>query len=139
MADPKPPDKTFTAGMEIESNGPGVPENASGSLGCFALDSAAKPVLLTCSHVMFPAFQAFPNTGIYQPDYSPCCSGGDRIASAVYDKAEMANSGKFQGGFMTTTGKIQTPAPNDAGYTTVNGKCAETDCAIARLEKGIKF
>lgn len=131
--------KVYTAGVEIESNGPGVPDRAEGALGCFARDQANRPVLLTCSHVMFPGFVALPQVGIYQPDYSSCCSGGDEIATPVFDPKEVVN-GQFKGGFKTKLGEVQIPAPNEKGYkTSLNQLCSETDCAIARLKPGVMF
>jgi hypothetical protein len=126
--------KVYTAGMEIESNGPSVDvKKSEGSLGCYAL-LAGKPALLTCSHVMFPAFVALPQIGIFQPDYSSCCSGGDKIGTPVYDAKDI-KEGKYKGGFKTLLGDVQVPAPNDKGYTTAkNQVCSETDCAIARLD-----
>ncbi|RKS28631.1 hypothetical protein BJ917_1527 [Pseudomonas sp. WPR_5_2] len=126
--------KVYTAGIDIESNVPSVDvRSESGTLGCYAL-RAGNPVLLTCSHVMFPGFAALPQTGIYQPNYSSCCSGGDKIGTPVYDPKDIKD-GKYKGGFKTTLGDVQVPAPNDKGYTVVhNFTCSETDCAIATLD-----
>lgn len=126
----------YTAGMQIETFLPSVfSRDPEGSLGCFALDSGGKPVLLTCSHVLFPGFNAFPNAAVYQPNYSSCCSGGDRIATPVVDPSQMKD-GKYKGGFKTALGTVQVPAPNAAGYTTLtNQTCSLTDCAIASLDK----
>jgi hypothetical protein len=134
----------YTAGMHIESKIPGgfltVGPSREGALGCFARDSAGKPVLLTNSHVMFPHFIATPHAGIYQPDYSSCCSGGDKIATVVFDSKQIKD-GKFKGGFKITLGAGVVPAPNDKGFTKTNSTmtCAETDCAIARLDPGVQF
>lgn len=127
--------KVYTAGMQIETYVPSVfSSDPQGSLGCFALDSNQKPVLLTCSHVLFPGFHAIPGLAVYQPDYSSCCSGGDKIATPVFDATQIQD-GLYKGGFKTQLGSVQVPAPNAAGYTTLpNQTCSETDCAIASLD-----
>src|SRR4051812_26859399 len=75
----------YTAGLPIESKigGSGFSAGPSkeGAIGCFAQDATGKPVLLTNSHVMFPHFLALSHLGVYQPDYSSCCSSGDKIAT----------------------------------------------------------
>jgi hypothetical protein len=126
----------YTAGMQIETYVPSVMDtDPQGALGCFALDSGGKPVLLTCSHVLFPGFHAFPGLAVYQPNYSSCCSGGDRIATPVFDATQIED-GKYKGGFKTALGTVQVPAPNSAGYTTLNNQtCSVTDCAIASLDQ----
>jgi hypothetical protein len=124
----------YTAGMQIETYVPSVfTQDPEGALGCFALDANQKPVLLSCSHVLFPGFNAIPGLAIYQPNYSSCCSGGDKIAIPVYDSTQIEN-GLFKGGFKTQLGSVQVPAPNASGYTTLNNEtCTLTDCAIATL------
>jgi hypothetical protein len=125
----------YTAGMQIETYVPSISANdPQGALGCFALDSNNKPVLLTCSHVLFPGFHAIPGLAVYQPNYSSCCSGGDKIATPVFDTTQVQD-GLYKGGFKTLLGPVQVPAPNSAGYTTVpNQTCCLTDCAIASLD-----
>ncbi|MBC7782822.1 MAG: hypothetical protein H7144_03200, partial [Burkholderiales bacterium] len=132
----------YTAGMQIESKlaGSGLTIGSSnqGALGCFAKDSAGKPVLLTNSHVMFPHYLALSHLGVYQPDYSSCCSGGDKIATAVFDPAKVID-GKYKGGFKEKLGIGYIPGP--FGPTKSGGPlhCSETDCAIARLDPGVQF
>ena len=125
------PPKEYTAGIDIESNGPNS-EASSGSLGCFATDSQNRPVLLTCSHVLFPGFAAVPSMAVYQPYYSSCCSGGDAIATPIFD-ATKVEKGKYTEGFNDIPCKI-----NIMG-STVPGHASETDCAIALLNPGIMF
>jgi hypothetical protein len=134
----------YTAGMPIESKISGslltVGSSEQGSLGCFARDSAGKPVLLTNSHVMFPHFLALSHLGIYQPDYSSCCSSGDKIATPVFDPAQVKD-GKFKGGFkmINLMGGV-VPAPNPRGWTKQKiVHSSETDCAIARLDPRVQF
>jgi hypothetical protein len=126
--------KVYTAGMQIETFVPDVSNrDPQGALGCFALDSNQKPVLLSCSHVLFPGFHAIPGLAVYQPSYSSCCSGGDNIATPVFDATQIKD-GLYKGGFKTQLGSVQVPAPNAAGYTTLpNQTCTETDCAIASV------
>jgi hypothetical protein len=111
-----------------------------GALGCFALDEAGHFVLLTNSHVMFPNFVAVPHQGVYQPNYSSCCSSGDKIATAVFDQTKVKD-GRFKGGFKIKLGAGVIPAPNELGFTTTKSvlPCSETDCAIARLDPGVTF
>ena len=136
--------KVYTAGMQIQSKihggilTPGP--NQEGALGCFARDEAGHVVLLTNSHVMFPNFVAVPHQGIYQPNYSSCCSSGDKIATAIFDRTQVKD-GRFKGGFKIKLGAGVIPAPNDLGYTKTKSilPCSETDCAIARLDSGVIF
>ena len=149
----------YTAGMQIESNGTNwkVPSSI-GALGCFArLKVDGKPVLLTNSHVMFPGYKVFPSTAIYQPNYSSCCFGGDRIARPVYDRNKPARNlapsgagedlydgykdGKWFGGFNATLGGTWFMNPLSGGWTKTRSTftCSKTDCAIARLDPGVRF
>lgn len=134
----------YTAGMAIESKLAGsvlhLGPSQSGALGCFAKDASGKPVLLTNSHVLFPHFLALSHLGVYQPDYSSCCSGGDKIATAVFDATQIKD-GKYKGGFKQKLGSGVIPAPNDKGFTKTKSvlSCSETDCAIARLDPGVRF
>jgi hypothetical protein len=137
----------LTAGMEIGSKivkG----DQAQGVLGCFArVKGTTQPVILSCSHVIFPGFVAVPHQGIYQPKYSSCCSSGEKVATAVFDrkKAAFADSGggffggykdgKWFGGFNSFPGaKV-----GFGGTTDKAGIGSNTDCAIARLDPGVKF
>jgi hypothetical protein len=124
----------YTAGMEIQTYVPSVfTEDPHGSIGCFALDSNGKPVLLTCSHVLFPGFHAFPGLAVDQPDYSTT-GGGDRIATPVFDPSQI-QGGLYKGGFKLALGDVQVPSPGPGGYTTLrNQTCSKTDCAIASLD-----
>jgi hypothetical protein len=133
----------YTAGMPIQSkisgSGLTVGPSKDGVLGCFAKDASGKPVLLTNSHVMFPHFLALAHMGMFQPDYSSCCSSGDKIATPVFDPAQVQD-GKYKGGFKTKIGRGVIPAPNDKGWKVENiVHSSETDCAIARLDPRIQF
>jgi hypothetical protein len=134
----------YTAGVQIEAKIRGsfltIGPFQQGALGCFARDAAGRPVLLTNSHVMFPKFIAAPHLGVFQPDYSSCCSGGDKIATPVFDPRQVRD-GKFKGGFKTKLGQGVIPAPNEKGYTKTNATlgCSQTDCAIATLDPGVSF
>jgi hypothetical protein len=134
----------YTAGTQIEVSNTRLIGDVSrtGALGCFALDKTGRPVLLTCSHVMFPGFLAGPRFGVYQPDYSSCCSGGDKIATPVYNPNDAASykDGKWKGGFLIQVGQTYRPGPMGVPKKTANNEtCSLTDCAIARLDPGVPF
>jgi len=134
----------YTAGIQIEGKVPGgfLTEGPfeQGTLGCFGRDAAGRAVLLTNAHVMFPKFIAAPHLGLFQPDYSSCCSGGDKIGTPVFDPKQVQD-GKFKGGFKTRLGQGIIPAPNEKGFTKTNSTlpCSLTDCAIATLDPGVSF
>ncbi|WP_419695425.1 hypothetical protein ACN2CC_02160 [Mesorhizobium muleiense] len=145
------------AGVPIEIN---VPHSVidlgggSGSLGCFALDERNKPVLLSCSHVLFPGYKASADMAVYYPNYS-CTGGGTRVASPYFDPKKKAKpdskseggykegyvDGKWFGGFDETLGIRQVPSPNEAKpwKDEPNLSCSLTDCAFAYLDPGIKY
>jgi hypothetical protein len=123
---------TYTAGIDIETNH----DEGEGTLGCFAQDKNGKPVLLSCSHVIFPGFKVIDNMGVFQPKYSSCCSNGAKIAVPVFDKSKKAKK-QDDGGWVegyhegTWTGGFNSIA--------APGQPSEVDCAIAKLDPGIKF
>jgi hypothetical protein len=131
----------YTAGISIETNH----HDGEGTLGGFAQDKNGHPVLLSCSHVLFPGFEVIDNLKVYSPDYSSCCSGGDPIGTPVFDQNQPARSddaggwvggyanGTWTGGFTWITAKVSIMG------TPVTGDASETDCAIARLDPGIRF
>lgn len=131
----------YTAGASIETNH----HDGTGTLGGFAQDKDGNPVLLSCSHVLFPGFQVIANLKVYSPDYSSCCSGGDPIGMPVFNRNQPAQpdgaggwvrgyqDGTWTGGFTWISAKV-----NVMGAT-VDGDASETDCAIARLDPGIRF
>jgi hypothetical protein len=140
MSKPAP---TYTAGMVIQSKISGTFFTQGpweeGALGCFARDKDGKPVLLTNSHVLFPLFLVTSHLGVYQPDYSSCCSGGEKIGNASFE-ASAVKDGKYKGGFKTQLGDGVIPSPSDKGWKMErNLQCSETDCGIARLAPGVKF
>ncbi|MER7755281.1 hypothetical protein [Kitasatospora sp. NPDC097643] len=121
----------ITAGASIETNHHGGP----GSLGCFARDRNGRPVLLSCSHVLFPGFEVLDDMWVFSPEYSSCCSGGDRVGRLVVDtnvKAQSTASGDWAGGYHegTWTGGFKWDATRQA---------SETDCAVATLAPGVRF
>jgi hypothetical protein len=131
----------YTAGISIETN-----YNAgTGTLGGYAQDTNGNPVLLTCSHVLFPGFDVVDNLKVYTPDYSSCCSGGVPIGAPVFDKTKAAqsdNAGGWYGGYQdgTWTGGFNSvPAQVKAMGGTVAGSASAVDCAIARLSSGVRF
>ncbi|MEV4571296.1 hypothetical protein AB0K12_46755 [Nonomuraea sp. NPDC049419] len=131
MAAAAPP--FVTAGASIETNH----DKGPGSLGCFARDSSGHPVLLSCSHVLFPGFKVIGNMAVHSPDYSSCCSGGVRIGRPIYDpnqKAQPIEGGAWVGGYREGqwTGGFN-------WISTPNGHASETDCAMARLDPGVTF
>ncbi|MEV5892506.1 hypothetical protein [Nonomuraea fuscirosea] len=131
----------ITAGASIETNH----NKGAGSLGCFARDSSGHPVLLSCAHVLFPGFKVIDKLAVYSPDYSSCCSGGVRIGRPVYDpnqKAQPTEGEEWVGGYhdgQWTGGFNWIPAKVRVMGTVVNGHASETDCAMARLDPGVKF
>ncbi|MEV4476513.1 hypothetical protein ACFFR3_19535 [Nonomuraea salmonea] len=139
MAAAAPP--FVSAGASIETNHGKGP----GSLGCFARDSSGHPVLLSCSHVLFPGFKVIGDMAVHSPDYSSCCSGGVRIGRPVYDpnqKAQPIEGGEWVGGYREgqwTGGFNWIPAKVRVLGTVVNGHASETDCAMARLDPGVMF
>ncbi|MEU8359906.1 hypothetical protein AB0C27_28220 [Nonomuraea sp. NPDC048882] len=130
-----------TAGASIETNH----NKGPGSLGCFARDSGGHPVLLSCAHVLFPGFKVIDKFAVYSPDYSSCCSSGVRIGRPVYDpnqKAQPTEGEEWVGGYhdgQWTGGFNWIPAKVRVMGTVVNGHASETDCAMARLDPGVKF
>lgn len=138
MSDPP----TYTAGMTIETNYNAGP----GSLGCFARDAGGKPVLLSCSHVIFAEFLVVGDMRVFAPDYSSCCSGGDPIARPIFDpnlKARSDTEGGVVGGYLngTWTGGFNwiPTRVRGPGGTNIPGNASEVDCAIARLNPGVRF
>jgi len=137
------PKKTYRPGMSIESNGPSVDASgSSGALGCFVRRKGNNaPFLLTNSHVMFPGFTPLPILGVYQPDYSSCCSSGDKIATPFVEwdaksDATKWKDGKYVAGFKTKLGDTR----HENGITfQKNGLTSETDCAIAALDDGVQY
>lgn len=131
----------ITAGASIETNH----NKGAGSLGCFARDSGGHPVLLSCAHVLFPGFKIIDKLAVYSPDYSSCCSGGVRVGRPVYDpnqKAQPTEGNEWVGGYhegQWTGGFNWIPAKVRVMGTAVNGHASETDCAMARLDPGVKF
>ncbi|GGU12223.1 hypothetical protein [Streptomyces lateritius] len=122
----------ITAGAKIETQ---LSQGEGGSLGCFARDRNGRPVLLSCSHVLFPGFSVIDDLGVYSPDYSSCCSGGDRVGRPLIDmnvKAQHTQSGDWVGGYHdgTWTGGFKWDAARQA---------SETDCATAILDPGVRF
>jgi hypothetical protein len=145
----------YKSGMMIESTvpTPSFPKNVirdvpsgEGTLTCFARDEQGRPVLLSCSHVIFPGFAAVPNMRIYSPSYSTCCCSGDPIATPVFDRSKPAVSdgskswtggykdGKWFGGFNAMTCPVR-----GMGDAITTGVCSNSDCAIARLDPNVHF
>ncbi|WP_328960619.1 hypothetical protein [Streptomyces virginiae] len=132
----------ITAGASIETNH----NKGAGSLGCFARDSSGHPVLLSCAHVLFPGFKVIGDLAVYSPDYSSCCSSGVRVGRPHYDpklKAQPTEGnewvggyreGQWTGGFNWIPARVRGP-----GGTNLPGHASETDCAMARLDPGVKF
>ena len=132
----------YTAGVSIETNH----DEGTGTLGGFARDKDGKPVLVSCSHVLFPGFRVIDNLRVFSPDYRSTCCGGEPIGRPVYDRNRKARSddeggwvggyqdGTWTGGFTSTSAKI-----GGAMGATKTGHASKTDCAIARLDPGIRF
>jgi hypothetical protein len=138
MTDPK----IYTAGMTIETNA----NKGPGTIGGFGRDASGHPVLISCSHVLFPGFKALSNTRVYSPNYSPSFCNGDPIARPVFDVAKQASdegvvegwvggyhAGTWTGGFNWIAAKV-----NVDGHK-MRGHASETDCAAARLDPGVRF
>jgi hypothetical protein len=142
------------AGDEVESTvpHPSFPKNifysgpsGEGTITCFAKNQAGKPVLLTCSHVMFPGFAAVPNMRLFSPDYSSCCCSGDPVASPVFDKNKAAtpgtdsvfvngyHQGKWFGGMSNKSGKVW------RGLVPGFVAATDVDAAIAELDPRVHF
>ena len=132
---------TYTAGITIETNH----NRGEGTLGGFARDKNGKPVLLSCSHVLFPGFEAIPQLKVYAPNYSSCCGGGDPIATPQYDTSKPASSDNesgLVGGYSagTWTGGFNwKPCKRRKGPTVIDSHASEVDCAIATLDPGVHF
>lgn len=145
------------AGVPIEVNVPHLffdTGGSTGSLGCFALDEQNRPVLLSCSHVLFPGFKANADMAVYYPNYS-CTGGGTRVAApafnpslkAIPDKDSEGGykegfvDGKWFGGFKEVLGPKWVPAPSPVTPFTLlrNQVCSLTDCAYAWLDPGVKY
>ncbi|RKT09341.1 hypothetical protein BX285_6428 [Streptomyces sp. 1114.5] len=129
---PQTADAPFVmAGASIETNH----NKGEGSLGCFAQDSSGRTVLLSCSHVLFPAFRIIDDLTVYTPKFSRCCSNGVRIGTPVFDrtvKAQSTGNNEWVGGYHdgTWTG----------GFNWIPAvQASEVDCAMARLNPGVKF
>jgi hypothetical protein len=131
----------ITAGASIETNH----DKGEGSVGCFARDRDGKPVMISCSHVLVPGFKIIDNMWVFSPNYSKCCSSGDRVGRPVFDrnqKAEDDTEGGWVGGYRDgqwTGGFNWIPAKVRRLGAVVNGHASETDCAMARVASGIKF
>jgi hypothetical protein len=132
-------ESVYTAGIEIETNH----DEGGGALGCFARalgsgrpDGVANgaPVLLSCSHVLFPGFRVIPNPGVYFPKFSSCCSNGRKFATPAWDPTQV-EKGKYQGGFGPG---IPAKIGSMIGATQP-GHAHETDCAIASIDEGALF
>ncbi|MFE9775611.1 hypothetical protein ACFYOV_28885 [Streptomyces sp. NPDC005931] len=129
------------AGASIETNHGKKP----GSIGGFARDRNGNPVLVTCSHVLFPGFKIIDDLAVYTPHYSSCCFNGVRIGRPVYDrnvKAQPTELDEWVGGYHagTWTGGFNwIPAKVRVMGTAVNGHASEVDCATARLDPGVRF
>ena len=109
-------DTIYTPGLPIENE-----TGAEGALGCFARrrgDGAA--VLLSNAHVLFANATSRRNVKIYQPPSSTSCCRNEHIATTL---------NTWQQGYY----RVRV----DVGGTVHEG--SETDCAIARLEAGIRF
>lgn len=132
---------TYTAGITIETNHNAGPGTVAG----FARDKNGKPVLLSCSHVLFPGFEVIPDLKVYAPDYSSCCGGGDPIATPHYDRTKAAQDdgeGGLYGGYAagTWTGGFDwVPCRTVVGTTDVPAHASRVDCAIATLDPGVHF
>jgi hypothetical protein len=146
MTDPK----IYTAGLTIETN---VDKSiaasllrSNGTLGGFGRDASGQPVLISCSHVLFPGFKALSDTRVYSPGYSSTCCGGDPIARPVFDVAKQASdegvvegwvggyhAGTWTGGFNWVAARVNVNGHNVAGHA------SELDCAAARLDPGVRF
>jgi hypothetical protein len=133
-------DEVYPAGAKIETNHKSS-GTGGGTLGGFARDKAGNPVLVTCSHVLFPGFKVTPDLRVYSPGYSSCLFGGDPIGVPVFNQEQPASpdgAGGWVGGFHdgTWTGGFNAPEeiPSDAP-----ANASEVDCAIARLDSGIQF
>jgi len=143
----------YTAGMWIDTNIDNSFRNqlqelaefcrGSGTLGCFALNSEGKPVLLSCQHVLFPNDLAPDKAATFQPRYS-CCCGGDQIAKQWIDKAKFKN-GRYLGGYKippdSATVKVIYHGVITVWEGVPNGfQPTVTDCAMAVLTRpGMKF
>ncbi|ALL71391.1 hypothetical protein K788_0001810 (plasmid) [Paraburkholderia caribensis MBA4] len=143
----------YTAGMWIDTNiDNGVANQiaelvecctGSGSIGCFAQNSAGKPVLLSCQHVLFPNDLAPSGAATFQPRFSSCCSGNE-IARQWIDPQQFKR-GRYMGGYMAPPnwahvlvrwrGVQCSPSAVPNGFAP-----SVTDCAMAVLNMpGMKF
>ncbi|MBZ9772623.1 hypothetical protein [Mesorhizobium sp. CO1-1-8] len=155
MAHDKPVE--LFAGVQIEVNVPHAfidTGGSTGSLGCFALDEQNRPVMLSCSHVLFPGYKASADMAVFYPNYS-CTGGGTRVATPDFDPKKKAIpddgaeggykggyvDGKWFGGFKDVPGDKWVAAPSvETPFTTLHNQlCSLTDCAVARLDPGVKY
>jgi hypothetical protein len=144
------PPKTYTAGLKIETDADrritASLEKSNGTLGGFGRDASGQPVLISCSHVLFPGFTALSDTRVYTPGYSSTCCGGDPVARPVFDVAKQASdegavegwvggyhAGTWTGGFNWIAAKV------DVNGHKMDGHASEIDCAAARLDPGVRF
>jgi hypothetical protein len=136
----------YTAGVKIETNHGKLP----GTLGGYAEDSSGRPVLVTCSRNLFPAFKIVDNMRVYSPDYSKTCCGGDPIATPVFDARNRHNrTARWLGRRLPQhldrwlqldragQGRQWNGRRGPAGHQ--KGSASEVDCAAALLDPGIKF
>jgi hypothetical protein len=142
----------YTAGMWIDTNIDNGVSNqiaelveccsGSGSIGCFALSSTGKPVLLSCHHVLFPNDLAPGSAATFQPRYSSCCSG-DEIAKQWTDPAHLSK-GRYVNDMKPPP--FATVRVRDGNFDVLPSQVKNghdpviTDCAMAVLTKpGMKF
>jgi hypothetical protein len=134
------PPKVYTAGETIETN----THDGPGTIGGFGQDAAGHPVLISCSHVLFPGFAALSDIRVFSPNYK-CCCGGDPIGRPVFDPAKQASdegADGFVGGYHDgnwTGGFNWVAAQLTENGKKVSGHASETDCATARLDPGVRF
>ena len=131
--------ETITAGAKIETNH----DENSGLVGCFARArgdgrtdglAAGDQVLLTAGHVLFPGFARLPDTGVFTPKYSSCCSNGDRIATAAVDSTRIDDKqpNRYTGGSLTTGLGLRSIKVNPYPVSAINA-------GIAGLDGGVTF
>jgi hypothetical protein len=124
----------LTAGATIETNH----DTNSGVIGCFAEAQGSDRadglkqgdiVLLTAGHVLFPGFRRLPDVGVYSPNYSSCCSSGDRVATVASSAAAAAQ--EFQGSFAPT------------GFSIHGAKllrdASKVNCAVAKIDPSVEI
>lgn len=127
--------KEYSVGIQFEMNVRTLDPDVGGfgTLGCFARDNNNHVFAISNAHTLFPNFLIQPGLAAYHPDYSTCCSGGDKFATSIVTP----NGNGFNQ--VTVDYKIYDDDAHTKLKSQGSATGSEVDCAVALLEPGVKF